>query len=99
SVCLYPLSLHDALPIFALKMLERGFITQTPSHDWNVLRIEPALIMKREELDAFVDALEETVDDELHESLVVGDRFLEGVDERVRSEEHTSELQSLTNLV
>jgi len=47
----------------ALRMLERGFITQTPSHDWNVLRIEPALNVTAEEIDAFIDALEETVAD------------------------------------
>ena len=47
----------------ALRMLERGFLTQTPSHDWNVLRVEPALVIERKDIDAFVDALEETVAD------------------------------------
>jgi putrescine aminotransferase len=45
----------------AQRMLERGFLTQVPAHDQNVLRIEPCLITTREEIDAFVDALSETI--------------------------------------
>ncbi|MFO0740290.1 MAG: aspartate aminotransferase family protein [Labilithrix sp.] len=45
----------------AQRMLERGFLTQVPAHDQNVLRIEPVLVVEREEVDAFVDALHETL--------------------------------------
>jgi putrescine aminotransferase len=41
----------------AQRMMERGFLTQIPTHDLKVLRIEPPLIITREEIDAFVDAL------------------------------------------
>jgi putrescine aminotransferase len=44
----------------AQRMLERGFLTQIPVHDWNVLRIEPPLVVERAEIDAFVDALKAT---------------------------------------
>jgi putrescine aminotransferase len=43
----------------AQRMLERGFLTQVPAHDQNVLRIEPPLVVERSEIDAFVDALGE----------------------------------------
>jgi len=42
-------------------MLERGWLTQVPAHDQNVLRVEPPLIVTREEIDGFVDALDATV--------------------------------------
>ncbi len=45
----------------AQRMLERGWLTQVPAHDQNVLRVEPPLIITREEIDGFVDALSETV--------------------------------------
>ncbi len=41
----------------AQRMLERGFLTQVPAHDPNVLRIEPPLVVSGEEIDAFSDAL------------------------------------------
>jgi putrescine aminotransferase len=44
----------------AQRMLERGFLTQVPAHDENVLRIEPPLVVTRAEIDAFVHALGET---------------------------------------
>jgi len=44
----------------AQRMMERGFLTQVPAHDQNVLRIEPPLVIERAEIDAFVDALGET---------------------------------------
>lgn len=44
----------------AQRMLERGFLTQVPAHDQNVLRIEPPLTISRDEIDQFVDALGET---------------------------------------
>lgn len=44
-----------------MRMMERGFLTQIPTHDMNVLRIEPPLIVTREEIDAFVDALDATL--------------------------------------
>ena len=45
----------------AQRMMERGFLTQVPAHDQNVLRIEPPLIVSRLEIDGFVDALGETM--------------------------------------
>ncbi len=45
----------------AQRMLERGWLTQVPAHDQNVLRVEPPLTITREEIDGFVDALSETV--------------------------------------
>ncbi|HEY8073923.1 MAG TPA: aspartate aminotransferase family protein [Labilithrix sp.] len=42
-------------------MMERGFLTQIPTHDMSVLRIEPPLIVEKEEIDAFVDALDATL--------------------------------------
>jgi putrescine aminotransferase len=45
----------------AMRMLEKGFLTQTPSHDQNVLRVEPAFVMQPDEIDRFCDALKETV--------------------------------------
>ena len=45
----------------AQRMLERGWLTQVPAHDQNVLRVEPPLIVTREEIDGFVDALSDTV--------------------------------------
>ncbi len=45
----------------AQRMMERGFLTQVPAHDQNVLRIEPPLVVERQEIDGFVDALGETV--------------------------------------
>jgi putrescine aminotransferase len=41
----------------AQRMLERGYLTQVPAHVRNVLRIEPPLVVEREEIDGFVDAL------------------------------------------
>jgi putrescine aminotransferase len=41
----------------ALRMMERGFLTQIPTNDQRVLRIEPPLIIERAEIDAFTDAL------------------------------------------
>jgi putrescine aminotransferase len=45
----------------AQRMLERGFLTQVPAHDQNVLRIEPVLVVEQGEIDAFVDALRESL--------------------------------------
>ncbi len=45
----------------AQRMLERGWLTQVPAHDQNVLRVEPPLTVTRAEIDGFVDALDETV--------------------------------------
>jgi hypothetical protein len=44
-----------------VRMLERGFLTQIPTHDMSVLRIEPPLVVERDEIDAFVDALDQTL--------------------------------------
>jgi putrescine aminotransferase len=43
----------------AQRMMERGFLTQIPTHDQRVLRIEPPLVIERSEIDAFVSALGE----------------------------------------
>jgi putrescine aminotransferase len=45
----------------AQRMLERGFLTQVPAHDPNVLRIEPPLVVAREEIDAFCEAMGESL--------------------------------------
>ncbi|MSP61148.1 MAG: aspartate aminotransferase family protein [Myxococcales bacterium] len=45
----------------AVRLLERGFITETTTHDETVLRVEPALIIEEEQLARFVDALDETL--------------------------------------
>jgi putrescine aminotransferase len=64
----------------AQRMMERGFLTQIPTHDQRVLRIEPPLVVERSEIDAFVDALGETFSE--NESFVrfaraAGGRILE----------------------
>lgn len=45
----------------AQRMMERGFLTQVPAHDVNVLRVEPMLDVEAESIDAFTAALAETV--------------------------------------
>jgi putrescine aminotransferase len=45
----------------AQRMLERGWLTQVPAHDQNVLRIEPPLIVTTQEIDGFVQALDATL--------------------------------------
>lgn len=52
----------------AQRMLERGFLTQVPAHDQNILRIEPMLNVERDDVDAFVAAL--------RDSLVENESFL-----------------------
>jgi putrescine aminotransferase len=47
----------------AQRMMERGFLTQVPAHDQNILRIEPPLNVTKEEIDAFVSALSETLEE------------------------------------
>lgn len=45
----------------AQRMMERGWLTQVPAHDQNVLRIEPCLNVTKEDVDGFVDALGDTL--------------------------------------
>ncbi len=69
-----------------VRMMERGFLTQIPTHDMSVLRIEPPLVVEEREIDAFVDALDETLAE--NEGLLrfarrVAGRFTERQVERV----------------
>jgi putrescine aminotransferase len=50
----------------AVRLLERGFVTETATHDERVLRVEPPLTIERAELDEFVDALAEILDENRH---------------------------------
>lgn len=43
----------------ALRLLEKGFLTQPASQQWNVLRLEPPLTVTDEEVSAVVDAIAE----------------------------------------
>jgi putrescine aminotransferase len=72
----------------AQRMMERGFLTQVPAHDANILRIEPMLNVTRAEVDAFVDALGKTVAE--NESFF---RFLRDVGARL-VERHLGERSS-----
>jgi len=45
----------------AVRLLERGFVTETCVHDETVLRVEPPLDVGRAAIDRFVDALGETL--------------------------------------
>jgi 4-aminobutyrate aminotransferase-like enzyme len=47
----------------AVRMLERGFVTETTTHDERVLRVEPPLTIEPADLDQFVDALAEVLDE------------------------------------
>lgn len=45
----------------AQRMLERGYLTQVPAHDTNVLRVEPPLVVGDDEITGFVAALRATL--------------------------------------
>jgi len=47
----------------AVRLLEEGFVTETLSHDETALRIEPALIIDKAEIDQFFDALQRILDE------------------------------------
>src|SRR5438046_421737 len=89
-----PRSLHDALPIY--RHVARGH-----PHDRRVEDVDRPLGDERGQLGAPAPALDRLVGD--HEPAGLGDRRenrrLVERDEGARSEEHTSELQSLTNIV
>src|SRR5438093_9486364 len=90
---IYTLSLHDALPIFdGLKVGERA--AQPALGDVE----RPAALRLRLEdvLELFLGADEQDVLTLQHHP---AEQLLRGLDLAQRSEEHTSELQSLTNLV
>lgn len=47
----------------AQRMLERGWLTQVPAHDTNVLRVEPPLVVEDGEIDGFAAALDATLEE------------------------------------
>lgn len=47
----------------AVTLLERGFVVQPTGHDWNVLRVEPPLVIGAAEIDGAVQAIGEVLDD------------------------------------
>src|SRR5206468_13032034 len=90
---IYPLSLHDALPIFGTI---GGAMTIDESGE------KPVLWLAGQEKDSHDQGKLVRVEDRGTKLVVAGDRFLNR-DEKaitfVRSEEHTSELQSRSDLV
>ena len=46
----------------AVKMLEAGFVVQPTAHDWDVLKLEPPLVIDEPDIHAFVDALADILD-------------------------------------
>jgi 4-aminobutyrate aminotransferase-like enzyme len=44
--------------LLALRLLERGIVCQPASQHWNVLRLEPALIVSDAEIDRTLDEIE-----------------------------------------
>ena len=46
----------------ALRLLEKGYVCQPASHQWNVLRIEPPLTIAEAEIDRAVEAVGEVLD-------------------------------------
>src|SRR5205807_7158276 len=90
STGLSTLSLHDALPISSLAVLLRALAARVPQARWlRLLYAYPASVT--EEL-LEVMATEPAVCHYL-------DMPLQHISDRMRSEEHTSELQSPCNLV
>lgn len=47
----------------AVRLLEAGIVTQPASQRWDVLRLEPPLIVRRSEIDRVVDAITTVLDD------------------------------------
>src|SRR5690606_40121351 len=84
----YPLSLHDALPIFDIRIALETFVVKSLAN-----RIDEAYVEKLEEnLDG---QLETTINGDYERATVLDTDF----HVKLRSEEHTSELQSRENLV
>ena len=54
---------HNSVPMLVMRhLLKNRIITQICGHNWNVLKIEPPLVVGRNDIDRFVDALNEAVD-------------------------------------
>lgn len=47
----------------SVRLLEAGYLCQPTAHEWDVLKIEPPLTITEPELDGFVDALAQILDD------------------------------------
>src|SRR5690606_40913003 len=94
---IYTLSLHDALPIFRLDLVENFGIGQKVFAD-DVLDLRPGearLILRR----CGIDAPERGAGEGKHHGHAAGEQYLLHHSSFARSEEHTSELQSRENLV
>ncbi|MDB4986663.1 MAG: hypothetical protein JWN04_1841 [Myxococcaceae bacterium] len=50
----------------AVRMLERGVVCQPASQQWNVLKLEPPLVVSEAEIDAVVEALGQVLDECKH---------------------------------
>ena len=53
---------NSAAYLIMKRLYGRKIVTQVCAHDWNTLKIEPPLIIKKEEIDQFVDAVGEAVE-------------------------------------
>ncbi len=53
---------QNAIPSLVMKhLLKNRITTQICGHNWNVLKIEPPLIVEQEEIDRFIEAMDEAV--------------------------------------
>lgn len=54
---------HNAIPSLIMKhLLKNRIITQICGNNWNVLKIEPPLIIGKEAIDQFINAMDEAVE-------------------------------------
>lgn len=54
---------HNAVPMLVMRhLLKNRTITQICGHNWNVLKLEPPLVVENNDIDRFVDAIEEAVE-------------------------------------
>src|SRR5256886_4005921 len=88
---IYTLSLHDALPIFELSFAVGAIVALL--HDV-LMTVGVFALLGRELTLTMVGAVLTIAGYSINDTIVVYDRIREG-----RSEEHTSELQSQSNLV
>ena len=57
----------------SVRLLEAGFLCQPTAHEWDVLKIEPPLTISEAELDSFVAALGDVLDDYRSAAVILKD--------------------------
>jgi len=54
---------HNTVPMLVMRhLLKSRIITQICGHNWNVLKIEPPLVVENNDIDRFVDAVDKAVE-------------------------------------